>query len=131
MKLVSVILAAGKGTRMKSDLPKVLHPLNGAPILEHVLDACAALHPDCQVVVVGYGHEKVESSFEGREISWAHQTDQRTPLFPFVMHEIVIHQEFQLPQILILQNHLYLPNKFFPYLVNTAIEFVFLILCNS
>ncbi len=77
MKLVSVILAAGKGTRMKSDLPKVLHPLNGAPILEHVLDACAALHPDCQVVVVGYGHEKVESSFEGREISWAHQTDQR------------------------------------------------------
>lgn len=77
MKLVSVILAAGKGTRMKSNLPKVLHPLNGAPILEHVLDASAALHPDCQVVVVGYGHEKVASSFEGRDISWAHQTDQR------------------------------------------------------
>ncbi len=77
MKLVSVILAAGKGTRMKSKLPKVLHPLLGAPILEHVLDACAALDPDCQVVVVGHDHEKVESSFEGRGISWAHQKDQR------------------------------------------------------
>lgn len=76
MKLVSVILAAGKGTRMKSDLPKVLHPLLGGPLLEHVLDASAALAPACQVVVVGHEREKVESAFAGRGISWAHQKEQ-------------------------------------------------------
>lgn len=76
MKLVSVILAAGRGTRMKSDHPKVLHPLLGAPLLEHVLGASGALAPDCQVVVVGHEHEKVESAFEGRGISWALQEKQ-------------------------------------------------------
>ncbi|HVO17349.1 MAG TPA: bifunctional UDP-N-acetylglucosamine diphosphorylase/glucosamine-1-phosphate N-acetyltransferase GlmU [Alphaproteobacteria bacterium] len=51
--IAAVVLAAGKGTRMKSDLPKVLHPLAGRPMVHHVLDAVAALKPARQVVVVG------------------------------------------------------------------------------
>jgi len=74
--LVSVILAAGKGTRMRSDLPKVLHPLLGVPILEHVLDTVEALGPQLKVVVVGYKHTDVEESFPGRDIRWSLQADQ-------------------------------------------------------
>jgi len=51
--LAAIVLAAGKSTRMRSDLPKVLHPLAGRPILSHVLDAVAALAPARTVVVVG------------------------------------------------------------------------------
>lgn len=51
--LAVVVLAAGKGTRMKSDLPKVLHPIAGRPMLGHVLAAAAALAPDRIAVVVG------------------------------------------------------------------------------
>ena len=51
--IAAVILAAGKGTRMKSDLPKVLHPLAGRPMIRHVLDAVAALKPARQLVVIG------------------------------------------------------------------------------
>ena len=49
-----VILAAGQGTRMKSQLPKVLHPVAGRPMLEHVLDAAAAVAPATVTVVVGH-----------------------------------------------------------------------------
>jgi bifunctional UDP-N-acetylglucosamine pyrophosphorylase/glucosamine-1-phosphate N-acetyltransferase len=56
----AVILAAGKGTRMKSDLHKVLHPLAGRPMLEHVLATAETLGPERQVVVVGSGREQVE-----------------------------------------------------------------------
>jgi len=51
--IAAVILAAGKGTRMKSDLPKVLHPLAGRPMIGHVLEAVAALKPARQLVVIG------------------------------------------------------------------------------
>jgi len=55
-----VILAAGKGTRMKSDLPKVMHPLRGRPLLDHVLDTALALvPPERVVVVVGHGARTV------------------------------------------------------------------------
>ncbi len=57
---VAVILAAGKGTRMGSDLAKVLHPLRSRPLLAHVLDACAGLGLAGSVVVVGYQRERVE-----------------------------------------------------------------------
>ena len=57
-----VILAAGKGTRMKSDLPKVLHPLAGRPMIRHVLDAAALLSPACVGVVVGPGMEDVAAA---------------------------------------------------------------------
>lgn len=56
-----IVLAAGKGTRLKSDLPKVLHPLFGKPLLGWVLDAVAALSPQAVHVVVGHGREQVES----------------------------------------------------------------------
>ncbi|MGE5145622.1 MAG: bifunctional UDP-N-acetylglucosamine diphosphorylase/glucosamine-1-phosphate N-acetyltransferase GlmU, partial [Candidatus Eiseniibacteriota bacterium] len=52
-RIAAVILAAGKGTRMKSDLPKVLHPLAGRPMVGHVLDAVATLEPARQAVVIG------------------------------------------------------------------------------
>jgi bifunctional UDP-N-acetylglucosamine pyrophosphorylase/glucosamine-1-phosphate N-acetyltransferase len=58
-KLACVVLAAGKGTRMKSDLPKVLHPIAGWPMVRHVLAACEALGPERLAVVVGPGMESV------------------------------------------------------------------------
>jgi bifunctional UDP-N-acetylglucosamine pyrophosphorylase/glucosamine-1-phosphate N-acetyltransferase len=58
----AVVLAAGKGTRMKSDLPKVLHPLAGRPLLDHVLDTVAAVDVDHTVVVVGHKAEMVRES---------------------------------------------------------------------
>src|SRR3546814_2531560 len=54
-KLAVVVLAAGKGSRMKSDLPKVLHPVAGKPMLWHVLASVSALAPAASVVVVAPG----------------------------------------------------------------------------
>ncbi|MBW8786030.1 MAG: bifunctional UDP-N-acetylglucosamine diphosphorylase/glucosamine-1-phosphate N-acetyltransferase GlmU [Novosphingobium sp.] len=58
--LAIVILAAGKGTRMKSDLHKVLHPIAGRPMLEHLLASTAELAPERQIVVAGHGREQLE-----------------------------------------------------------------------
>lgn len=57
-----IVLAAGKGTRMNSDLPKVLHQIGNAPMLSHALCAGAALAPDRTVVVTGHGSEAVASA---------------------------------------------------------------------
>ena len=62
MNTALVILAAGKGTRMNSDLPKVLHPLAGAPLLVHAMQAGASLGPECTVVVAGHGAEQVRKA---------------------------------------------------------------------
>ena len=59
MKITAVLLAAGQGTRMKSDLPKVLHPLCGRPMLRHILDALGKVTTEKPVVVVGHGAEAV------------------------------------------------------------------------
>jgi bifunctional UDP-N-acetylglucosamine pyrophosphorylase/glucosamine-1-phosphate N-acetyltransferase len=61
-KTAAVILAAGKGTRMKSDLPKVLHPLAGRPMIGHVLESLAGLEPERTLVVVGPGMEAVAAA---------------------------------------------------------------------
>ena len=56
------ILAAGRGTRMKSDLPKVLHQLGGRSLVQRVLDSCAAIDPSQRLVIVGYGSDLVQQS---------------------------------------------------------------------
>jgi len=61
-----VILAAGKGTRMNSDLPKVLHKLNGKPLLDHVLDESELLNPREIILVVGFKKEHVISHTKNR-----------------------------------------------------------------
>ncbi len=63
--LAVIILAAGQGTRMKSSLHKVLHPIAGRPMLLHLLASVAELEPERQVVVVGSGREQVERAVEG------------------------------------------------------------------
>jgi bifunctional UDP-N-acetylglucosamine pyrophosphorylase/glucosamine-1-phosphate N-acetyltransferase len=74
--LATLILAAGKGTRMKSRLPKVLHPVCGRPMLAFVLDAAAAVRPERRLVVVGHGAEPVRERFrEG--VEFVLQAEQR------------------------------------------------------
>ena len=63
--LRAVILAAGKGTRMKSQLPKVLHPLLGRPMVEYVIDACRGAGVDTIYLVVGYGADMVRRALGG------------------------------------------------------------------
>ena len=55
-----VILAAGQGTRMKSSMPKVLHPLAGMPLVQHVINTSKKLKPDEINIVYGYGGEQVK-----------------------------------------------------------------------
>jgi bifunctional UDP-N-acetylglucosamine pyrophosphorylase/glucosamine-1-phosphate N-acetyltransferase len=62
----AVILAAGKGTRMKSDLHKVLHPIGGRPMLHHLMASVDELGPQRTVVVVGSGREQIEAAVSGR-----------------------------------------------------------------
>ncbi|MFM7548577.1 MAG: bifunctional UDP-N-acetylglucosamine diphosphorylase/glucosamine-1-phosphate N-acetyltransferase GlmU [Cyanobacteriota bacterium] len=64
--LAIAVLAAGKGTRMKSDLPKVLQPLAGATLVERVLASCAALQPQRQLLIVGHQAARVEQSLSQR-----------------------------------------------------------------
>ncbi|QDM39772.1 bifunctional UDP-N-acetylglucosamine diphosphorylase/glucosamine-1-phosphate N-acetyltransferase GlmU [Altererythrobacter sp. TH136] len=65
-EFAAVILAAGKGTRMKSDLHKVLHPIGGRPVLHHLMASVDALGPSRTVVVVGSGREQIEAAVSGR-----------------------------------------------------------------
>jgi bifunctional UDP-N-acetylglucosamine pyrophosphorylase/glucosamine-1-phosphate N-acetyltransferase len=71
-----VILAAGKGSRMKSEQPKVLHLLAGKPLLGHVLDTAATLPNSRATVVIGHGGEAVQSAFAERDLHWALQEQQ-------------------------------------------------------
>ncbi len=74
--LAVVILAAGKGTRMKSDLHKVLHPIAGRPMLLHLIASAAALAPARTVVVTGAGREQVEAAVAPQGIATALQAEQ-------------------------------------------------------
>lgn len=74
--LAAVILAAGQGTRMKSALPKVLHPLAGRPLLTHVIDAAQALGAAPVVAVIGHGAERVEAACAAPGVSFALQAQQ-------------------------------------------------------
>ncbi len=76
MQLSVVILAAGQGRRMNSDLPKVLQPLAGAPLLRHVVDAARALAPAAIHVVHGHGGERVRAALPDPDIDWVLQAEQ-------------------------------------------------------
>lgn len=72
-----VILAAGQGTRMRSDTHKVLHPIASRPLLLHLLDRVDALGAEKRVVVVGKGREQVEAAIAGRDVAIAVQAQQK------------------------------------------------------
>lgn len=74
--VAAVILAAGKGTRMKSDLHKVLHPIAGKPMLMHLLESVEALGPLHKVVIVGSGKEQLETAVAGTGCAIAAQEPQ-------------------------------------------------------
>ena len=76
MELHVVILAAGQGTRMKSDRPKVLQPLGGRPLLAHVLSRAAGLGAHATHVVYGHGGDAVPAAFPDRDVSWVLQAEQ-------------------------------------------------------
>jgi bifunctional UDP-N-acetylglucosamine pyrophosphorylase/glucosamine-1-phosphate N-acetyltransferase len=71
-----VILAAGKGTRMHSDLPKVLHQVAGRPLLSHVISCAEQLEPSKIVTVYGFGGSKVPQAIDRSDIAWAEQAEQ-------------------------------------------------------
>jgi bifunctional UDP-N-acetylglucosamine pyrophosphorylase/glucosamine-1-phosphate N-acetyltransferase len=77
MSLNIVILAAGQGKRMHSALPKVLHPLAGKPLLQHVVDIARQLNPARLVVVYGHGGEAVRAAIADAGLIWALQAEQR------------------------------------------------------
>ncbi|HEY3486717.1 MAG TPA: NTP transferase domain-containing protein, partial [Gammaproteobacteria bacterium] len=77
MSLSVIILAAGKGTRMRSALPKVLHELAGRSLLGHVLAAAASLKPERICVVYGHGGSELRAAFkDSAHIRWREQTPQ-------------------------------------------------------
>ena len=76
MALEILILAAGLGKRMRSSLPKILHPLAGRPLLAHVLDTARELSPRRIVVVHGHGAAQVKETFPQEDLEWVLQAEQ-------------------------------------------------------
>jgi len=76
MSLSIIILAAGQGTRMRSALPKVLHPLGGMPLLQHVIRTAQTLNPDRIAVVYGHGGEQVKEALSHEPVDWILQDQQ-------------------------------------------------------
>ena len=77
MKLEIIILAAGQGTRMRSALPKVLHPLAGKPMLQHVIETASQLQPSAIHVVIGHGAEQVMHALpDSPLLHWVEQAEQ-------------------------------------------------------
>ena len=71
-----IILAAGKGTRMYSSQPKVLHEVGGKALLGHVIDCANSLNPSKIIVVYGFGGEQVKAAFQQENLVWAEQKEQ-------------------------------------------------------
>jgi UDP-N-acetylglucosamine diphosphorylase/glucosamine-1-phosphate N-acetyltransferase len=76
MELATIILAAGQGKRMKSDLPKILHPLNGRPMVHYVIDAAEAIGSNKIVLIVGHKSEMVIEACRNRQVEYITQEDQ-------------------------------------------------------
>ncbi|OOZ18925.1 UDP-N-acetylglucosamine diphosphorylase/glucosamine-1-phosphate N-acetyltransferase [Solemya velum gill symbiont] len=105
MKLGVVILAAGQGSRMKSAIPKVLHPIAGKPMLAHVIETARKLNPDNIVVVYGYGGELVRDQMASADVEWAlqeqqlgtgHAVEQAMPLLGSVDRILVLYADVPL-----------------------------------
>ena len=77
LPLAVVILAAGQGKRMKSALPKVLHPIAGKPLLAHVIDTARRLKPEKICVVYGHGGAQVRAAIDATGLFWAEQKQQK------------------------------------------------------
>ncbi|ENV58214.1 bifunctional UDP-N-acetylglucosamine diphosphorylase/glucosamine-1-phosphate N-acetyltransferase GlmU [Acinetobacter soli] len=76
MTTTVIILAAGKGTRMRSSLPKVLQPLAGRPLLGHVIQTAKQLHAQNIITIYGHGGEHVQQQFQQENIQWVEQAEQ-------------------------------------------------------
>jgi bifunctional UDP-N-acetylglucosamine pyrophosphorylase/glucosamine-1-phosphate N-acetyltransferase len=76
MSLSVVVLAAGKGTRMKSSLPKVLHSVAHKPMVQHVIDAANALQSENVSIVYGHGGEQLQQALNHNDVHWALQAEQ-------------------------------------------------------
>ena len=76
MGLSIIVLAAGQGKRMRSNLPKVLQPLAGKPMLAYVLECSMDIAADDICVVYGHGGDAVQKAFPGAKIRWALQAKQ-------------------------------------------------------
>nr|BAL58011.1 UDP-N-acetylglucosamine pyrophosphorylase [uncultured Chloroflexota bacterium] len=98
MNLAVVIMAAGLGTRMKSKLPKVLHPLLGRPMLAYLLEAVKPLHPRQTVVIVGHQADRVQAEFAGQasfvvqspQLGTGHAVQQTRPLLENTAEAILV-----------------------------------------
>ena len=75
--VAALVLAAGQGTRMKSDLAKVLHPMAGRPLLGYVLQTLDQLGVGRQIVVIGHQRERVRAAFPDDDLEWVVQAEQR------------------------------------------------------
>ncbi|ENX26468.1 MULTISPECIES: bifunctional UDP-N-acetylglucosamine diphosphorylase/glucosamine-1-phosphate N-acetyltransferase GlmU [Acinetobacter] len=76
MSTTVIILAAGKGTRMRSSLPKVLQPLAGRPLLRHVIETAKKLNADNIITIYGHGGDRVQTAFAQEDIKWVEQAEQ-------------------------------------------------------
>lgn len=76
MKTYAIVLAAGKGTRMKSDLPKVMHTISGVPMIEHVVRSVETLQVDEIYVITGHGASEVEGLFTDNRVTFVRQEEQ-------------------------------------------------------
>ncbi|ECF7063866.1 bifunctional UDP-N-acetylglucosamine diphosphorylase/glucosamine-1-phosphate N-acetyltransferase GlmU [Acinetobacter sp. 51m] len=76
MSTTVIILAAGKGTRMRSSLPKVLQPLAGRPLLGHVMETAKKLNADNIITIYGHGGDRVQTAFAQQDIKWVEQAEQ-------------------------------------------------------
>jgi bifunctional UDP-N-acetylglucosamine pyrophosphorylase/glucosamine-1-phosphate N-acetyltransferase len=101
MSTALIVLAAGKGTRMKSDFPKVLHPIAGAPMLIHALRAAETLEPARIVVVAGHGadqvrevaqnyHDAVEVALQAEQLGTANAVSQAAPMLEAFEGDVIV-----------------------------------------